>query len=274
MMPLFSIIIPTYNSEKTLSVALDSITNQTFKNVEVLILDGLSTDNTLNIAEKYQTQFDRIKIISEKDKGIYDAMNKGIDLAKGEWLFFMGSDDTFYSNDVLSNVIRFIEDSNVKVFYGDVKIVGDTDWAKNGDIYAGEFTLQKLLNQNICHQAIFYNRQFVKEEIGCFNLDYSKSSDWDFNLRCWAIQPLEYMNIIVADFFAGGFSSNSKDVRLADDFLNNLLKYFRINPFHSLVNNPNFIFYDKVIQKKKENYSFRFGIEQLKRKMVKKLLGK
>ena len=273
-MAKISIIIPTLNSEKTLAVALSSISNQTFKNIEILIIDGLSIDDTLKIAEKHRSNCTSLKIISEKDNGIYDAMNKGIGIAKGEWLFFMGSDDTFYSNDVLSNVTKFIETSHAKVIYGDVKIVGNTDWAKDGDIYAGEFTLQKLVNQNICHQAMFYNKQFVKDEVGYFNLAYKKSSDWDFNLKCWAKQPLEYMNMIIANFFAGGFSSYSNDTRLADDFLNNLLQYFRINPFHSLVNNPNFIFYDNVLKMQKENYGFRYSIYQLKRKIIKKLIGK
>lgn len=272
--PYFTIIIPTLNSEKTLAIALTSIANQTFKNIEVLIMDGLSTDDTLEIAESFNNRIRKLNIFSEKDEGIYDAMNKGMKVAKGEWIFFMGSDDTLYSNDVLEKFAQGIEASRAKVIYGDVQIIGDTGWARDGDIYAGEFTLQKLVNQNICHQAMFYNRQFVKDEVGYFNLVYKKSSDWDFNLRCWAKQPFEYMDVIVSNFLSGGFSTHSNDVRIEEDFLDNVLKYFDINPFHPLINNPNFIFYHKTINKQKEDYALRYKIEKLKNRIVKKLSQK
>ena len=102
----FSIIIPTFNSEKTLDIALSSIVVQSYQNFEVLIIDGLSTDSTIDIAKKHQKVFPNIKIKSEKDNGIYDAMNKGIALAKGEWLYFMGSDDSLYNDDVLNQICK------------------------------------------------------------------------------------------------------------------------------------------------------------------------
>ncbi|WP_298236998.1 glycosyltransferase family 2 protein [uncultured Algibacter sp.] len=269
-MAKFTIVIPTFNSEETFNSCLRSLKNQTFKDFEVLIIDNLSTDDTLNIANQHQKKIADMTIFSEKDYGIYDAMNKGIEIANGKWLFFMGSDDTLYSNTVLENVSKITDNTKAKVVYGDVRILGDAGWAKNGDIYAGEFTIPKLLNQNICHQAIFYNTQFVKEEIGNFNLEYKKSSDWDFNLKCWAKQPFEYVNLIVANFKAGGFSTDSFDAQISNDFLDNVLKYFRINSFHPYVNTPTFIFYDQVIKRQKKDYPFRYKIERLKSKIFKK----
>jgi len=99
MNPFFSIIIPTYNSSATISVALNSIIKQSYQNFEVIIVDGLSNDNTISIISQFQD--DRIKIFSEKDKGVYDAMNKGINYANGKWIYFMGSDDYFYDNTIL-----------------------------------------------------------------------------------------------------------------------------------------------------------------------------
>ncbi len=104
--PLVSIIIPTYNSAKTLSKCLDSLVNQTFQNFEVIILDGKSSDDTVSISLRYTDIFKNIRLISERDKGIYHAMNKGIEMAKGEWLYFLGSDDYILENSTLEKFDR------------------------------------------------------------------------------------------------------------------------------------------------------------------------
>lgn len=115
-----SIIIPTYNSASVLPRALDSIICQTFTNWEVLIMDGISTDDTLKMAQSYNDS--RIRIYSEPDNGIYDAMNKGINKANGEWLYFLGSDDCLFSKDVLSNIFNHniygVEDRNTLIASG------------------------------------------------------------------------------------------------------------------------------------------------------------
>jgi glycosyltransferase involved in cell wall biosynthesis len=268
---LISIIIPTFNSGETLSVSFESIAQQTYKNVEVVIMDGLSSDNTLAITEGYKTQLPGLKVYSEKDGGIYDAMNKALEKATGEWIIFMGSDDRFHDAQVLENLSVALYKTKFDVVYGNAKILGDTGWAKDGDIYDGEFNLPKLLNQNICHQAILYRRSFINDKIGTFNTHYKKSSDWDFNLRCWAQKPFEFMDLIIADFAAGGFSTHSNDEKIYNDFVDNVLKYFKIGPFHPLVNNPSFNFYYKVLRKQQEDHSIRFTFEKLKKRILKKL---
>lgn len=269
----FSIIIPTFNSGSTLAVVLQSIVSQTLKEVEVIIMDGVSSDNTMEIAHNFKDEIPGLKIYQENDNGIYDAMNKAMHKATGEWIIFMGSDDTFHNDTVLKSLSEVLKRTEAQVVYGNAKISGDTGWAKEGDIYDGEFDLPKLLNQNICHQAMFYRRAFIREEIGTFNTDYKKSSDWDFNLRCWAKQPFEYVNMIIADFAAGGFSTHSTDTRIVEDFVPNVLKYFKIDPFHPLVNTPTFIFYPMVKAMQKEEHPTRFKWEQLKKKVIKKLKG-
>ncbi len=270
-MTRFSIIIPTYNSGGTLEKSLASISNQTFDGVEVVIMDGMSTDNTLEIAESYKEQLPRINIVSEKDEGIYDAMNKAMNLATGEWIFFMGSDDTFYENNVLELVSKTAETTEANIVYGDVKVVGNTGWAKDGDIYAGEFNIGKLLNQNICHQAMFYNKEFVKNKVGDFNMKYKKSSDWDFNLRCWAKGSFEYIPLVIASFAAGGFSTNSNDKSIFDDFIDNVKLYFNISLFHPWLNNPKFDLYGEVLRKQQVRHPFRYKCEKLRKRFIKKI---
>src|SRR2546422_844446 len=103
-MPIFSIILPTFNSAAQIATALESILNQTFNDFEILVLDGCSGDNTIEIAKSYKDT--RIRIWSEKDEGIYDAMNKGIEKATGKWLYFLGSDDELYNNAILEKVFH------------------------------------------------------------------------------------------------------------------------------------------------------------------------
>ena len=92
--PIISIIIPTYNVESTIGTVLESITAQTFRGYEVVIVDGVSKDGTAEIVARYAAGNPAIRWVQEKDKGIYDAMNKGVGLARGEWLYFLGADDT------------------------------------------------------------------------------------------------------------------------------------------------------------------------------------
>src|ERR1700744_4382606 len=102
--PFFTIIIPTFNSEKTLQNALSSILSQNFTEFEILIVDGVSNDNTIKIVKENIEKDKRIRFISEKDNGIFDAMNKGIELSLGEWLYFLGSDDRLHNSSILRSV--------------------------------------------------------------------------------------------------------------------------------------------------------------------------
>jgi glycosyltransferase involved in cell wall biosynthesis len=244
---------------------------QTCKDVEVFIQDGMSNDNTLEIATSYQDNLPQLVVVSEKDQGIYDAMNKAMNQATGNWILFLGSDDMLFNNDVLQDISEKTQHTSAKVLYGNAHIVGDTGWAKDGEIYAGLFTVEKLLNQNICHQAMFYNRAFIETEIGSFNPIYTKSSDWDFNLRCWAKMPFEYIDITVANFIAGGFSTDSNDVSFSEDYVQNLISYFKITPFHRLVNRRDFVYYPNVLTLQKERHPFLYKLHSLKNRILRKL---
>jgi hypothetical protein len=109
--------------------------------------------------------------------------------------------------------------------YGSVCVQGDAGWAEDGAIYDGEFPLQKLLQKNICQQAVFYRRR-IFDQIGNFNPRYKICADWDFMLHAAAVTPLEYVDQIIADFVGGGASSIRRDPEFENDFLSNLRQYF------------------------------------------------
>jgi glycosyltransferase involved in cell wall biosynthesis len=199
-MPCFSIIIPTYNAAQTLPKALESVLGQTRKDLEILIIDNCSTDNSLQIANSLNDE--RIKIHSAKDKGVYDAMNRGIEYARGEWLYFLGSDDHLFDNEVLNDVDAFIHKNSCDVVYG--KVVS----TRFGGAYGEAFDTEKMLVENICHQAIFFNKH-VFEKTGKFDLRYKAQSDWDHNMRWFFSSQIKhvYFDHVIAVYNDGGLSS-------------------------------------------------------------------
>ncbi|GAA3975381.1 glycosyltransferase family 2 protein [Mucilaginibacter dorajii] len=220
-----SIIIPTFNSARTLNACLQSITEQDYDNFEVWIIDALSTDETLALIKSYVAKFPFVNFISEADKGIYDAMNKGIDLCNGNWLYFLGSDDTFHNNKVLSAIALKIMETKADVVYGNVIMRGKNKWNLDNVIFDGEYNLEKFIDRNICHQAIFYKKSVV-EKIGYYNLKYVTNADFDYNLRCYARFTFTFIDLVIANFFVGGQSSNVEDYVFKADRGALLMKYF------------------------------------------------
>lgn len=236
--PLISIIIPVLNAEKTISSALDSILQQSFTNYEILIFDGNSIDGSLEILKSFVENDHRIKLISEKDDGIYDAMNKGICKASGEWLYFLGSDDTLYNSKVFENVATMIQlQKEVRLVYGDVQLNKPISYQYRELIYAGEFDSAKLLKMNICHQAIFYHRSLF-QQFGLYKPEYRIFADYDFNLRCFNKVKSFYLKQIIANFYVGGQSKNQqeKDIVFVDNFLENMLSNYAYNYNDSFFN--------------------------------------
>jgi glycosyltransferase involved in cell wall biosynthesis len=198
--PLITIIIPTFNSASILENALQSAISQTYIHKEIVIIDGRSQDETLNIINRNKEHI--AAWVSEKDEGIYEAMNKGILLSKGDYLYFMGSDDTFYSKDVLKLIFTDSSNCIYDLIYGNVIN------KSNGTLYDGEFNLEKLKEKNICHQAIF-TRKKVFDLIGHFNTKYKALADWDFNIKCFANKKIKikFSPLIIANYNDLGFSN-------------------------------------------------------------------
>lgn len=216
-MPFFSIILPTFNSSKTLRECIDSILLQSNHDFEIVLMDGVSTDETLVIAKGFQDE--RIKIYSETDKGIYDAMNKGIQKSSGKWLYFIGSDDTLYDDRVLEDVYQTITQKDIDVLYGNVLMM------RSGVINDGEFDYNKIQIAPICHQAIFYKRT-VFEFFGNYNLEYKVFADSDFNLKWFFSDQFIhlYVDRIIARYAETGFSSSRIDHLYYRDLPEKLLK--------------------------------------------------
>ena len=185
-MSFFSVIIPTYNSASTLNAALESVVNQTFQDYEVIIMDGLSTDNSLEIARGFNNQ--KIKIFSEKDSGVYDAMNKAVEKATGEWLYFLGSDDQLYDNAIFSRIYNVAQQENYNLIYGDAY------FTSRKIIYGDQFDRVRLKTHNISHQAIFY-KKYLFERLGKYNTQFKIWADWDFNIRCFSYPDIKAIHI-------------------------------------------------------------------------------
>ena len=202
---LLTIVMPVYNAEQYIEKALLNIAAQTFRNYELLVLDALSEDSTKAIIEVKQRTDPRITLVSESDNGIYEAMNKGIEKAKGEWIYFMGSDDDFFNADVLQNFSGSLNNEN-DIVYGDVL------WVPDNIMESGECTPRFLLNRNINHQRIFYRKTLFKQWSN-YNLQYKIASDHELNIRFFCNNSIrkQYIPLTVARYHSGGYSANKLD---------------------------------------------------------------
>lgn len=208
---MISIITVVKNGVSTIEETILSVINQDYQNIEFIIIDGVSTDGTLNILDKYK---DRIsKIVSEPDDGVYDAMNKGISIAEGDWVYFLGCDDVLYNSSILSNIFSETKYKNFDVVYGNVKFL------HSGKIYDGEFDVEKMSNRSICHQAIFYRRKLFKI-YGFFDTEFKSASDYIFNIKhfCRNVDKWLFINEIVAIFNETGISQSTEEKYLDESF--------------------------------------------------------
>lgn len=216
-----SIIIPLYNAERYIETALSKIEIQRCCNYEVLLLDACSTDATAALAHKWVQRDKRFQWHAQKDAGIYDAMNRGIALAKGEWLYFMGCDDSFVNEFVLEQIQSHLA-SDVDLVYGNIM------WMPVEIMEEGEWALPKLLRQNINHQRIFY-RKTLFEKWGNYELRYKVASDQELNIRffCNAQVKKKYVPVIIAHYHAGGFSAAKTDEVFWDNWNQTVLQPFK-----------------------------------------------
>jgi glycosyltransferase involved in cell wall biosynthesis len=188
---------------------LNSVLKQTFKNIEYIIVDGKSTDNSLKIIYKYKNDLKNntknLKIISEKDFGVYDGMNKGVELASGEWIIFLNSGDAFYDKDTIKNIFdnkKYKED----VLYGDVKIIINET---NSKIVKAKSINSIYYGMPFCHQSSFTRATVLKKYK--FDLNYKIASDYDFFLKIYKKgYKFKYINSIFSIYDGNGLSQNTK----------------------------------------------------------------
>lgn len=210
-----SIITVTYNSAATLEETILSVINQTYQNIEYIIVDGKSTDSTLSIIDKHK---DRIaKFVSEKDNGIYDALNKGISMASGDVVGILHSDDFYTSNEVLQKIAeRFIKD-NCEALYGDLLYVSKDNTDKIIRKWrAGEFKSNSFLFGWMPPHPTFFVKKEVYEKHKAFNLDFKTSADYELMLRLLYKHKIKtsYLPEFIVKMRMGGQSNISTKNRI------------------------------------------------------------
>jgi glycosyltransferase involved in cell wall biosynthesis len=217
--PLISIITVVYNGYSTLEQTMLSVINQTYKNVEYVIIDGGSTDDTNSIIKKYENNL--AYWVSEPDNGIYDAMNKGLGYVHGNFVCFLNSGDVLYKNDTLDNVAIQMNDYNA-VYYGNVYL------SNIHKLYWGKFSAYKLAIGNICHQSIFYPQSIYK--IYLYNLKYKVFADYHYNICIFRKVKFVYLDEIIAKYDNQGFSVTEKDEIFKKDIKFLILKNIGLLP--------------------------------------------
>lgn len=200
--PLISIITVVFNGEKHLEQTILSVINQSYENIEYIIIDGNSTDKTLDIIKKYEKNIDFW--ISEPDNGIYEAMNKGIKLAKGDYVGLINSDD-FYEPNAIEIVVNHIKNhSEIDVFFGNIYIINPNLNEKKLQTYKKGEKLEKIFS--IWHPTVFVKKE-TYEKLGYFNQTYRIAGDYELLLRFYKKGcKFCYINKVITNFREGGFS--------------------------------------------------------------------
>lgn len=201
-----SIITVCYNSESTISKTIQSVLNQTYSNIEYIIIDGASTDGTMNIVKQYEKMFGgRMKWISEPDEGIYYAMNKGIEVATGELIGLLNSDDT-YENDAVEQIVSSLTIGKYQILYGFARVYSNNKMDSISMI-SHYFLPSRMIN----HTACFVSKK-IYTDFGYFNTKYISVSDYDFMLKMYGNQEVEFTPVyaLISNFHSGGMSSTEK----------------------------------------------------------------
>ncbi len=208
---MFSIILATYNCGRKVENTLQSIFSQNKELFELIVFDNASTDDTLDCIKKYESG---LTLISEKDDGVFEAFNKGIDKARGKYIYFIGAGDCLRP-DILEQVKEFLPEETPTFVYGSCYLM------KQKVVWLGrEFNPPNFITENICHQAIFYHRS-IFDIMGKYDARYKISADWFFNLQCFAHPGIDkqYIPHLIADFEEGGLSSElDNDPAFVRDF--------------------------------------------------------
>ncbi len=212
--PKLSVITIAYNAASYIENTIKSVIEQTYKNIEYIIIDGRSTDDTMDIVTKYKNNID--SIVSEPDKGIYDAMNKGLHQAKGDYVLFMNSGDRFFSESTVSSVFATVQ--NADVYYGDMQVVDDF----NNVIGLSKHRPPRTLTWKdysrgmlICHQSFIAKRTLCVD----YDISYKISSDIDWSIKILKkAEKIHNTGIIISKYLNGGTSSQKRITGLKERF--------------------------------------------------------
>ena len=216
--PLVSVITITYNASETLPLTMKSVAEQTFRDFEHIVVDGASVDDTISIARRMGSE--SLRIVSEKDDGLYDAMNKGLKMARGRYVLFLNSGDRFHTPETLQAYADAIESRDPDIIYGDTDIVdikgmrlGPRHLSAPDMLTVDSFSRGML----ICHQAFM-----VKKDIApLYDTDYRFSADYDWCIRCIkASRAGDRCNLhqVAIDYLSDGLTDRHKKASLMERF--------------------------------------------------------
>ncbi|MBY0245367.1 MAG: glycosyltransferase [Sphingobacteriaceae bacterium] len=214
MNPKVSVITIVYNNVADIERTILSVLGQNYSNIEYIIIDGASTDGTLEVIRRYENRIS--KLLSEPDKGIYDAMNKGLALATGDYVLFMNSGDEIYNNTTISNI--FVEKVMADIYYGETEMY-DQHWQSLGrrrHQAPKNFTWKSFkYGMNVCHQAIYIKRSLTEP----YDTTYKYSADIDWILKAAKkAKSIQNVNAYVAKYLVGGMSKQKHWESLKERF--------------------------------------------------------
>lgn len=213
-----SIITVTYNASKTIEDSILSVIHQTYPSIEYIIIDGKSIDGTIEIIKKYSRRITYWN--SEEDKGIYDAMNKGLNIATGDFVLFLGADDKLFSKYTIESIVGKL--AKDEVYYGDCYMT------KIRKIYWGRFNKYKLSIGNICHQSIFYPKKIYKNYH--YDISYKVYADYIYNIMLYNKIKFNYLDETIAIFNYNGISSSCNDIKFKKEIQKVILQKLGILP--------------------------------------------
>lgn len=215
--PKFSVITVCYNAEATLEDTIQSVISQTYHHVEYIIVDGASKDRTMDIVNRYR---ERISVVvSEPDKGLYDAMNKGIRLATGDYLCFLNAGDSFHEDDTLQQMVHSIHTLQLPdVLYGETELVDhEGHFLRMRRLQAPEHLTWKSFRQGmlVCHQAFFARRDLVMP----YDLRYRFSADFDWCIKIMKqSKVLHNTHLTLIDYLSEGMTTRNHKASLKERF--------------------------------------------------------
>ena len=211
--PTLSVITVVYNDVSAIERTMLSVLNQTYTNIEYILIDGLSTDGTLEIIKKYQ---DSIKLISERDEGIYDAMNKGLSMATGDYVLFMNSGDEIYATDTVAKVFATADDADI--YYGETEMIDSNGQSLGQRRHKAPETFSWRsfkYGMNVSHQAIYIKRSLTQP----YDRQYHLSADIDWIIRvAKKAKKIVKVDSYVTKYLVGGMSKQKHRQSLQERF--------------------------------------------------------
>lgn len=208
-----SIITITYNSAITLRDTMEAVLSQTSKNIEYIVVDGASKDDTVKIIKEYESKFNgQMRWVSEPDKGLYDAMNKGIRMATGDIVGIINSDDFYHRTDVIAKVVEGFQENGIEAIYGDVRFVNPNNLDKTVRYYSSKHFSPQLFRYGFmpAHPTFFTYRRYF-EEFGYYKTDYKIAADYELLIRFLYTHKLKskYLPLDFMKMRMGGASTAS-----------------------------------------------------------------